>query len=80
MLRVEQRMVLQMGPQLDLLIPKHLMVALASTELMAVKEIVSQMEMFISKPGMVVLALTNLMAVKETWSKMGTQLEMLKAR
>ena len=37
MLKVEIRIVLQMGPQLDMLLPmaKQLMVVLASTELMA---------------------------------------------
>ena len=74
MLTIEKRVVLQMGPQLDMLIPQQLMVVLASTELFAMKGIVPQMA------RMVVLALTNQMAVKETWSKMGAQLKLFKAR
>ena len=76
MLKVEIRIVLQMGPQLDMLLPmaKQLMVGLASTELMAMKGIVLQL------PGMVVLALEIQMVAKETWPKMDTQLELFKAR
>ena len=76
MLTVEIRIVLQMGPQLDMLLPmaKQLMVVLASTELMAMKGIVLQL------PGMVVLALEIQMVAKETWPKMDTQLELFKAR
>ena len=74
MLTVEKRVGLQMGPQLDMLIPQQLMVVLASTELMTMKGIVSQMA------RMVVLVLTNQMAVKETWSKMGAQLKLFKPR
>ena len=75
MLKVEKRIVLQMGQQLDiLLIAKQLMVVQASTELVAMKGVVSQL------PGMVVRALKNQMVVNGTWSKMGTQLELFKAR
>lgn len=76
MLKVEIRIVLQMGPQLDMLLPmaKQLMIVLASTELMAMKGIVTEL------PGMVVLALEIQMEAKETWPKIGTQVELFKAR